>query len=105
MGNEIVYCSVCGDRLSTSDFEKGKAITLLKKHFCKKCAESVVEESADPEHDPTVTPSRRKIRTQRMPLADKPKPTPSNRTPFLIAAVVGIVAVGLLLYVLFANKS
>ena len=100
MGKEIVYCSVCGDRLSSSDFEKGKAITILKKHFCKKCAESIVEESADPEHDPTITPSRRKIRTQRMPLADNPKAKIGNRTPYLIAAAVGIVALGLLLYVL-----
>ncbi len=105
MGKETVYCSVCGDRLSSSDFEKGKAVTILKRNFCKKCAETVANESADPAHDPTATPKPIKIRTQRMPLADKPKVPFSNRVPFLIAAAVGVVALILLLYVLLTHKN
>lgn len=103
MGKETVYCSVCGDRLSSSDFEKGKAVTILKRNFCKKCAETVAKESADPEHDPTATPKPIKIRTQRIPLAEKPKPA-SNRIPFMIAAAVGIIALIMLIYVL-ASKG
>lgn len=106
MGKETVYCSICGDRIPSQDFEKGKAVIVLKKYFCRKCAVSTVKESSKgPAHDPTVTPSRVKIRTQRIPLADKCSTLSGNRIPFLIAAVVGIVALGLLLYVLFDKKN
>lgn len=102
MGQEIVYCSVCGDRITSADLDKGKAVMLLKKYFCRKCAVTVVKESAEPDHDPTVTPQQVKVRTQRIPLADKPR-LANNRVPFLIAAAIGVVALLLLLYVLFSK--
>lgn len=106
MGKETVYCSLCGDRIPSQDFEKGKAVTVLKKHFCRKCALSTVKDSSQGQaHDPTVTPSRVKIRTQRMPLADKPSRIGSNRIPFLIAAIIGALAFALLAYVFLSGKS
>jgi hypothetical protein len=101
MGNEIVYCSVCGERISHSDLEKGKAVMLLKKYFCRACAVTVVKESSEgPNYDPTVTPTQIKVRTQRIPLADKPRK--SNRIPFWIAAAIGSIAL-LLLYVILSK--
>jgi len=103
MGKEIVYCSVCGDRIPASDFEKGKAATILQKHFCRKCAVTVVKQASEgSSHDPTVTPRPFRINTARIPLADKPVGA-GSRTPFLIAAAIGLLALGLLLYVLFGK--
>lgn len=102
MGKEIVYCSVCGDRVPYSDLEKGKAVMLLRKYFCRTCAVTVVKESAEPNHDPTATPKQLKIRTQRIPLADNPKPA---FLPYLVATVIAGAALALLAYVLFLKKS
>lgn len=44
MGQEIVYCSVCGDRIPGSDLEKGRAVVVLRKHFCKICAVAISKE-------------------------------------------------------------
>lgn len=103
MGKEVVYCVHCGDRIPASDFEKGRAATVLQKHYCKKCAATIVrtkpETTAPPPSD--APPAPRKIRTQRIPLADAPPRVMSSRTPFIVAAVIGVIALLLLLYVVF----
>lgn len=105
MGKEIVYCSVCGERISSSDCEKGKAVVILKRYFCKKCAVTVVKESSEgPTHNPTVTPEPIKIRTQRIPPADRPQ-TRGALIPYLIAGGIGVVVLILLLYVLLFKKG
>lgn len=102
-GMEIVYCSVCGHRIPESDFRKGKAVTVLKRHYCKDCASQVVKESSEgSSHNPTETPKQFRIRTQRTPMADPVKPG-SPKIPYLIAAAVGLVALALLLFVLFGK--
>jgi hypothetical protein len=106
MGQEIVYCSVCGERILESHFKKGKAVTLLKKNYCPMCAKDVVKEgqvkggatlsAAEP-------PSPRKLETRRVPLADK-RYRPGGKfpipLPFLVAIAVGVIAVILLIIVL-----
>lgn len=106
MGQEIVYCSVCGERISATDLEKGRAVIVLRKHFCKTCAVTVVRESSEgTAHDPTKTPSPLKIRTRRVPLADKPSAIIANRIPFLIAAAIVLAALTLLLYILLVKQG
>jgi hypothetical protein len=104
MGREIVYCSVCGDLIPSKDFQKGVAVTALERHYCKKCAVKVAKESPDNQSPgPDETP-KTKIRTQRTLPAQRPG-LENFRVPFLIAAVVGLVALLLLLYVIFGKRS
>jgi hypothetical protein len=106
MGQEIVYCSVCGDRILESHFKKGKAVTLLKKNYCPKCAQNVVKESPKKEAASPSTaepPSPRKLETRRIPMADKPY-RPGGKLPipmpFIVAIAIGVIAIFLLIVVL-----
>ena len=106
MGQGIVYCGVCGERILEPDFTKGKAVTINRMNYCPKCAKDVVKEgqvkggatpsSADP-------PSPRKLETRRVPLADK-RYRPGAKfpipMPFLVAIAVGVIAIILLVIVL-----
>src|SRR5215467_9471498 len=42
MGQEIVYCSKCAERLLGSDFEKGKAFRIGDRSACAKCAREIL---------------------------------------------------------------
>ncbi len=107
MGQEIVYCSICGDRILESDFKKGKAVTFLKRNYCAKCAKESLEVSKKSQAPPSAqappaAASVRKLETRRIPLADNrvprsPWPVP---LPYLIAIGVGLLAILLLLVVL-----
>ena len=46
MGKEVVYCSVCEERIPSVDFDNGKAVTVVQRHFCRTCAPTVVRESS-----------------------------------------------------------
>lgn len=37
MGREILYCSVCGNKLISDDFTRGRALTLDAKSYCSGC--------------------------------------------------------------------
>jgi hypothetical protein len=106
MGQEIVYCSVCGERILESHFRKGKAVTLLKKNYCPKCAKNVVKESqkkVDATPPAPEPPSPRKLETRRVPLADKPRRKDRRLLipmPFLVAIAIGVIAILLLIIVL-----
>ena len=106
MGQEIVYCSVCGVRILESHFKKGQAVTILKKNYCPECAKDVVQKAPKNQNtSPSAAepPSPRKLETRRVPMADKPNrrggkfPIP---TPFMVAIGVGVVALLLLIFVL-----
>lgn len=96
MGSEIVYCSVCGDRILERDFQKGRAITILKKTYCARCMVDVVKDSGPADH-PAQVP--KKSRTQRLPKAD-PLPRIRISIPFLVAIGIGVLALILLVVVL-----
>lgn len=105
MGKGIVYCSVCGDRILERDFDRGKAVTVLGKDYCPKCARTVVKDSAETANasQPPTAPSLRKPRTARSPLAD-PREVPAKKPfipmPYIIALLIAILAVILFVFVL-----
>lgn len=105
MGKEIVYCSVCGERIPSSDFVKGRAVMVFRKHFCRKCMVTITEKAPKGlEQSPATLPSLNS-RTQRGPLADTPKGAANNHTAFLVAGVFGAVAIILLLLFIMAKKN
>lgn len=106
MGQGIVYCGVCGERILEPDFKKGKAVTINKKNYCPKCSKDVVKEgqvkgSATP--SAAEPPSSRRLETRRIPLADK-RYRPGGKfpipMPFMVAIAVGVIAIILLIIVL-----
>lgn len=93
VGSEIVYCGVCGDRILEREFEKGRAVTVLKKNYCSKCAVNVTVQKSP-------TPGLiKKARTQKIPKADPPSKW-KPYLPFMLAAGIAVVAVVLLIVVL-----
>jgi len=66
MSRVAVPCSFCSENIPPEDFERGKAVTLLKKHYCSKCMAAAVARSKQKETSPSSTfqtPSPVPIRT------------------------------------------
>jgi hypothetical protein len=108
MGKGIVYCSVCGDRILECEFDRDKAVTLLGKDYCPKCAKNVVKQSAKKREaaaEPAIAPPARIRKTQSIPLANKPTKMPVLQMPFIIAIVIGVAALILLIVVLSRGGS
>src|SRR5258706_1433073 len=106
MGQGIVYCGVCGDRILEPDFKKGKAVTINKKNYCPKCAQDVAKGGPvkGGANQPAAGPSSaRRLETRRIPLVDK-RHRPGAKfpipMPFVIAIAVGVIAIILLIIVL-----
>jgi len=106
MGQEIVYCSFCGERILESDFKKGKAVTILKKNYCLKCAKDVPKTDQSRKDisppDPAQPPPRMR-ETRRIPFATKPARLPIP-IPFMIAIGIGILVL-ILLFVVFGRSG
>lgn len=105
MGKGISYCSICGDRILEKDFDSGRAVTILRKDYCKKCSKDVITSASTKGQtvEPAETPSPRKLQTRRIPSADNREGFSRKLgvpMPYLIAIIIGIVAVVLLLYIL-----
>ncbi|HYE98537.1 MAG TPA: hypothetical protein VEJ18_06475 [Planctomycetota bacterium] len=80
MGNEILYCSVCGSKLLSTDFTRGRAHTVDKRSFCSDCL-------SKPLSAPPTTP--KKPRTSR---AETHKS--SSAVGIVGLLVLAVVAVG-----------
>ncbi len=120
MGQEIVYCEICGDRILVHDFQKGQAITLLSKNYCVKCKEEAIrsvgideaiqEVPAPPPRSSSSSAHLKALKTP-MPMSKAhgptrslkpastagirahPAPPPSSaKTGIIIGAVVGALA-------------
>jgi hypothetical protein len=106
LGQEIVHCSVCGNRLRSIDFEKGEALRINYTAYCRKCAPA----GATPDPAPAPAPqlaadSTRKIKvgsTARIPLATAPE---SSRSPGLIWGGVGLAVLILAVAALLMSSS
>jgi hypothetical protein len=72
MGQEIVYCSKCAERLMGSDFDKGKAFRVGDMSVCLKCAREIL---------PTLSPEERKA------LAEKFKELELRKTSGILPAI------------------
>ena len=47
MGQEAVFCNFCGRHIPPSDFQKGRAVVLLKRNYCSKCLAEAVRKSKE----------------------------------------------------------
>lgn len=93
MGKEIVYCTQCGDRIPAKDFDRGRAATVLARHFCHGCSESLALRTP-PEERPrqsTASPLR-KLSPRRSLLANLRRGAVPSRLPFLIVGAIGLIA-------------
>lgn len=55
MSRVAVPCSFCFEIIPPEDFERGKAVTLLKKHYCAKCMAAAVARSKQKGSSPSST--------------------------------------------------
>ena len=103
MGQEIVYCARCLQRLTGGDFEKGKAKRLGSRVACLECYPHVLA-GLDPEERarleepaPASPPSSRRL-PPRAPsttsLRAPSSPPPRNPLPWILAGAAAVVAVG-----------
>ena len=108
MGKGIVYCHVCGNRILESEFRNKRALTLLGRSYCPKCAtKEVIEQAAKSKREEKAEPlratTRRKGETGRIPTSTRGetrKRGPRSRMPLVVAAVVVAVALILLIIAL-----
>ncbi len=109
MGQEIVYCGICGNRILRSEFEKGRAATLLKKNYCSKCSETL-KQGQEPAAAREAVPSRtsaRNIPARRIPVVgirEGQRRPFFSRMPFIAAVVIGVLAFLLILAVVMRSR-
>jgi hypothetical protein len=89
MGQEIAYCSVCGTRLRSVDFEKGQAFRHEHLNYCKNCAPAGLQAAA---HAPPSksSPALLPKSSSRMAIV------PAEPQPFPLGIVAAIVVIVLL---------
>lgn len=78
MGKEIVYCDICGAQIVGDEFAKGRAVTVLNRHFCSKCRTQA------PAPAPTPTPAHGTPAARATPRPATSRhltPAPKTRTP------------------------
>ena len=106
MGSEPVSCGPCGIRIPSSEFERGRAATVLGRNYCPACAQEVVSRG----RDEVVMKGRiavlaRDSETRRIPLAAAPAPLPDPRIALILAGAASALALCLLVYALVARGS
>ncbi|MBV8879159.1 MAG: laminin G domain-containing protein [Planctomycetaceae bacterium] len=109
MGQEITYCSVCGCRLSGTDFERGKAFRSELRTLCRACfdalppdARQAFESRKEPE--PRKAPPGPGTST-RIPTARAVAPARSNRALLLVGGAFLLLALVLAIAVLAGRGS
>ena len=103
MGQEIVYCHTCGKRLTSTDFERGKAIRANDKIVCSKCATETEMRMARPEtSESKSTPRPRTHKTSRI-APQEPPPGKKSPVPILLGGIAAVVIVLVVLVAVFAG--
>lgn len=121
MGQEIVYCFKCQNRLLGSDFERGKAFKVSGKAACLQCVPELLAHLPDPQAEleklkrssakTAVTSTHLKVQrletqavprqppaTHRVPMADPPP----AKAPISLYVGAGIVGLAILLGIIMA---
>jgi len=120
VGKEIVYCEICGTRILEREFEQGKAITLLNKHYCMNCKQDAVQniavedfsterlESEIPKHESTSrmrAPNLKERTPHRGSSAHLPHPGPRRPSKILwIAGALGLFVLALTAFLLLRSS-
>ena len=104
MGKEVVYCSVCGDRIPSSDFQKDKAVTAQGHHYCRTCAGGITNDTPPREDPPGPTPTPRptKVRPTWMARVEKSELENFPTTYLIVGAT--LVAVALVVLIVLFRK-
>jgi len=97
MGREIVYCTVCGDRISPADFDRGGAATVLARHYCAGCSDDVIQKTPGRPKGTTAVGFSRKAALRRAAWAAGA----DSGLPYLIAGAISLTALLLLVYVIW----
>jgi hypothetical protein len=112
MGQQIVYCNTCGIQILASEFEKGRAVTILRKNYCKVCMTVAVENAkvnskvSEERPDPIGAPhrsglasgeSRRKAgQTRLVPRATPPSRLTQQTVILMVVSLIVLALLGLL---------
>jgi hypothetical protein len=65
-----VQCDFCGSDIPRSDFEIGRAVTLMKKTYCCRCMLAAIERSKHEDYVPQfLTPQPGRLRSPLSPEA------------------------------------
>ncbi len=56
-GSGEMVCDVCGGPIDPVDFDKGRAVMVLKRRYCSKCMTDAIQKSRTPDAPPQfITP-------------------------------------------------
>jgi hypothetical protein len=99
VGHEVVYCSLCGERILEADFAKRGAFRIESKAACRRCRDEVLatltpaqraalatEQRKAPAPPPPPEPAPRETKTRRIRIVSGPSKT--NPVPLVVAGVV-----------------
>jgi len=101
MGREIVYCTVCGDRISPADFDRGVAATVLARHYCAGCSDDVIQKTPIRPKGTTSAGFARKAAPRRVAWSTGM----NSGLPYLMAGAVSLTALLLLVYVIWGGSG
>src|SRR5262245_15737433 len=111
MGQEIIYCFKCQERVTTADLDSSNALRFGNRTACKKCVPDLLA---------SLTPQARKQLVSRMqspkkgtgryPASSTPRPVayavaPSRSSPVLLWVIGGVVVLLILVVVLLMGGS
>ncbi len=102
MGREIVYCSICGERIPAQHVEEKLALKLESRHFCKKCViespnvPTLLTNEVSPFYKPATTPRPEKEPPARKAPARLEAPPRKKRSIWVGASLAAVPIVGLL---------
>ena len=55
MNGSSVCCDFCAVAIAPTDFERGQAVRLMGRSYCKRCLDHAIEKSRNPDARPDLT--------------------------------------------------